>query len=67
MGFEPDHIKEALREHETLRTENGMLRELAGDLYRQFHGVVMDNWSYTTDDFETFEGRLRDLGIEVDS
>ena len=53
-----DHMRDA-------RSDNARLRKLAGDLYSYFHGVVMDNWSYTSDVFDDFARRLRDLEVEA--
>lgn len=45
--------------------ENAKLRELVRDMYRRFHGVVIENWSYSSEDFYTYEQRMRELGVEV--
>lgn len=47
------------------RTENEELRKLARDAYARLHGIVLENWSYTDDDLEMLEQRLREHGIEV--
>ena len=46
--------------------ENAKLRELVRNLYKRFHGVVLENWSYSTEDFNMLACRMRELGIEVD-
>ena len=48
-----------------LRRENAKLRELVRDLYRHYRGVLVENWAYSTEDFEMYEGYMRELGIEV--
>ena len=50
---------------EKLESENAKLRELVADVYERFHGVVMGNWAYTTDDFEMIRQRMAALGLEV--
>jgi hypothetical protein len=40
------------------------LEELVLDMYRRFHGVVIENWSYSSDDFYTYEQRMAELGVE---
>ena len=47
--------------------DNDHLRELVRDMYRRFHGVVIENWSYSTEDFDMLACRLRELGVEVAS
>lgn len=42
------------------------LSELMLYTYKLFHGIVMENWSYSSDDFEDIERRMRRLDIEVD-
>lgn len=46
--------------------ENAKLRELCRDMYRRFHGVVIENWAYSSEDFRMYERRMRELGIEVE-
>ena len=48
-----------------LEADNAELRELVADMYRRFHGVVIENWAYSSDDFYTYEQRMRELGVEV--
>lgn len=48
-----------------LEAENAELRELVADMYRRFHGVVIENWAYSSEDFYTYEQRMRELGVEV--
>lgn len=42
------------------------LRELVADMYRRFHGVVIENWAYSSDDFRMYEQRMRELGVDVE-
>ncbi len=46
--------------------ENAKLRELVRDMYRRFYGVVIEGWSYQTADFDEYEQRMHELGVEVD-
>jgi len=46
-----------------LKKENAELRELVQDMYRRFHGVVIENWSYSSEDFYMYEQRMRELGV----
>lgn len=39
------------------------LEELVLDMYRRFHGVVIENWSYSSDDFYMYEQRMRELEV----
>lgn len=45
--------------------EIAKLRELARDMYERFYGVVIENWSYSTEDFQMYERRMRELGVEM--
>lgn len=40
------------------------LEELVRDMYRRFHGVVIENWSYSSEDFRMYEHRMAELGVE---
>ena len=60
-----DAYLEVLNSLEKLEAENVKLRELTRDMYRRFHGVVIENWSYSSEDFYTYEQRMRELGVEV--
>ena len=42
------------------------LEELVTYIYQNFRGVVLDGWSYTSEDFDECERRMRELGVEVD-
>ena len=53
-------------EIKNLQSENAKLRELVRNLYKRFHGVVLENWSYSTEDFDMLACRMRELGVEVD-
>ena len=41
------------------------LEELVADVFERFHGVVIEGWSYTTDDFEMIRRRMAALGLEA--
>ena len=43
------------------------LSELMLYTYKLAHGIIFDNWSYSSDDFEDIERRMRNLDIEVSS
>ena len=60
-----DAYLEVLNSLEKLEAENVKLRELTRDMYRRFHGVVIENWSYSSEDFYTYEQRMRELGVEA--
>jgi len=47
-----------------LKAENAKLRELVRNLYKRFYGVVLENWSYSTEDFDMLACRMRELGVE---
>ena len=66
-GYTYDPMYGALcNERDQLKAENAKLRELCADMYRRFHGVVIENWSYSSEDFYTYEQRMCELGVEVD-
>ena len=64
-----DDASHALNDLHTLiaryENENYQLAELVSDVYTRFHGVVMENWSYSTKDFDEIEKRMRELRIGV--
>ena len=55
-----------MSERDQLMAENAKLRELVRNLYKRFHGVVLENWSYSAEDFDMLACRMRELGIEVE-
>ena len=59
-------LEDTRKRNAVLGLENARLRELVRDMYRRFHGVVIENWSYSSEDFYTYEQRMRELGVEVD-
>ena len=61
-----DESREWREAAEHAQAENAKLRELVRNLYKRFHGVVLENWSYSTEDFDMLACRMRELGIEVE-
>lgn len=51
---------------DALNDENDELRELVADMYARFHGVVIENWSYSSEDFYMYEQRMHELGVEFE-
>lgn len=43
------------------------LSELMLYTYKLAHGIIFDNWAYSSEDFEDIERRMRNLDIEVSS
>ena len=39
------------------------LEELVLDLYGQLHGIIIDNWCYSTDDLDMLAARIAELGV----
>ena len=64
----------ALTMLEAEQVENQILLDKIRDLselmlyaYKLAHGIIFDNWSYSNEDFEDIERRMRNLDIEVSS
>ena len=55
-----------IEDGKAVRIENAELRELVADIYKRFHGVVIENWSYSSDDFRMYKQRMRELGMEIE-
>ena len=62
----PANCKSCPAYQRLLEDENEKLRELVRNLYKRFHGVVFENWSYSTEDFDMLACCMRELGVEVD-
>ena len=56
------HVQRRIAEMEC---DNEQLRNLVLDIYTDFRGVVVDNWSYCNDDFDMLRERMLELGIEI--